>query len=146
MSKQPVPTRTHEHTAHDTSSINGRTNWFFEEFWPIMLFAGFFLLMLAIPLTLSGLFPNPFATSTTVWPAYGLLIIGYYLVALAITFLAPGWLGAWILLIVIYDLILAEGVTATNWGNSISVLFLMYVVVGLFVFLISGKDEKKSRL
>jgi hypothetical protein len=146
MTKQPIPTRNHAHQAHDTSKIGGRTTWFFEEFWPVMVWATFYVLMLAIPLTLSGLFPNPFATATTVWPAYGLLIIGYYLIAVLITLIAPSWLGGWLLLVVIYDLIAAEHGQAWYWGDAIAILFLMYVVVGLGVFLISGLEEKKSRL
>jgi hypothetical protein len=146
MTKQPIPTRDHAHHEHDTSKISGRTGWFFEEFWPVIFWGAFYVLMLAIPLTLSGLFPNPFATATTVWPAYGLLIIAYYLIAIAIALIAPGWIGAWLLLVAIYDLIAAEHGQAWYWGDSIAVLFLMYVIVGIGVFLISGLEEKKSRL
>ncbi len=147
----------HEGHHFDVSNAEGRFQWFFKEFWPIILPATCFLLMNAIPLTLSGILHNPFSASDVVWGGYGLLLIVEFLVAVAIVCLCPHLLGAYMLLLSIYGLVAAENGHAWTAGfvsdgqhtwmiNSISILFLTYVAVGNLVFLNSLRNERKSRL
>jgi len=149
------------HGAHhdfDISNPEGRWNWFFKEFWPIMIPATFFLVMNAIPLTLSGALHNPFSSADVVWAGYGLLLIAEFLGAVAIICLAPRFLGLYMLLLSIYGLVYAEkwGAWRAGWVNdgmhhtwminSISILFLTYVAIGNLVFLNSLRNQKKAAL
>lgn len=141
MTKHPVTPRSEE--PFNTETVEGRMEWFFHEFWPIMVWGFIFVLMIALPLSLSGLFPNPFATATTVWPVYGLLIAAYFVLAMLITFVAPGWLGVYILMLGIYCLIAAEDGAAWMQGSAIAILFLMYTVVGILIYMMSGFGSRR---
>lgn len=141
----------HEHQVFDVSRPGGRMKWIFAEFWTLILFGFLFLLMCALPLTLSHFMHNPFSSADTVWPAYGALLFAEFLAALAICFVAPAWLGPYMLLLAVYSLIAAEQgkawqITGMPWGSGIALLFLMYLVAGLWVFWKAGLDEKKRRL
>ena len=148
-----------EHHAHhfDVSNAEGRLNWFFREYWPIMVPCAFFLLLNAVPLTLSGMMHNPFSSADVVWAGYGVLLIVDFLVAIAIVCMAPSFLGPYMLLLGIYSLIIAERGKAWTVGflndgahhtwmfNSIAVLFLSYVLIGNIVFMRANCSEKKKR-
>lgn len=149
------------HGAHhefDISNAEGRWIWFFKEFWPIMIPASFFLIMNAIPLTLSGALHNPFSAADVVWPGYGLLLIAEFLGAVAIICLAPRLLGIYMFLLAVYGLVTAENGHAWQAGfvsdgmhhtwmiNNISILFLTYVAVGNLVFMNSLRNQKKAAL
>jgi hypothetical protein len=155
MSNHPDPH--HEGHHFDVSNAEGRFQWFFKEFWPIILPGSCFLLMCAIPLTLSGMLHNYFSASDVVWGGYGLLLIVEFLVAVAIVCLLPHLLGVYLLLLAIYGLVLAESGNAWTVGflsdghntwmiNSISILFLTYVAIGNLVFLNVLRNQRKSRL
>jgi hypothetical protein len=109
MSNTPSPRESHE-AQHDFNISNpeGRVTWFFHEFWPIMVPGSCFVLMCAIPLTLSGMMHNPFSASDVVWPFYGLLLIAEFLMAVVLACLAPRLLGVYMLVLAIYGLIFAE--------------------------------------
>ena len=86
-----------------------------------------------------------------VWPMYGVLLISEFLVAGLVCFVAPAWLGPYMLLLVIYGLIAAEEGGAwragnTPWGSTIALLMLLYMLVGLYTFWRGGQIERKSRL
>lgn len=147
----------HHHTM-DVSSPEGRFNWFFAEYWPIILPASLFLIMCALPLTLSGMLHNPFSSSDVVWGGYGLLLIVEFVVAVIILCLAPSLLGPYMLGLGIYSLIAAENGKAWTVGflndgahhtwmiNSIAILFLSYVLIGNLVFLRASLTAKKRSL
>ncbi len=148
------------HQAHHDFDINnpeGRMNWFFQEFWPIMIPATFFLFMCAIPLTLSGALHNPFSSADVVWGGYGLLLIFEWLVAVVIVCLVPHILGLYMLLLGIYSLICAEHGHAWTAGfisdgrhtwmiSTIAILFLTYVLIGNLVFMNALRNQRKAAL
>jgi hypothetical protein len=143
--------------AFSVTTAEGRLGWFFKEYWPIMIPCAFFLLMNAIPLTLSGMMHNPFSAADVVWAGYGVLLILEYVVAILIICLAPAFLGVYMLILAIYSLIAAESGKAWTVGflndgahhtwmiSSIAILFLTYVLIGNLVFMRSYLSEKKSR-
>lgn len=149
------------HPAHkefDTSHPEGRMNWVVFEFWPIMLWVGVFLLMNAIPLTLSGMLRNPFSSADFVWPGYGLLLICEFVLALIIFIVAPRAIMPYMALVAIYGLIAAEQGKAWQVGwvsdgqhtwmiSNIAILFLTYVAAGWFaVWRDDVNSQKKGRL
>lgn len=147
----------HEEHHFDISTPGGRFTWFFKEFWPIILPASCFLIMNALPLTLSGMMHNYFSSSDVVWGGYGLLLITEFLLAVAIVCLAPHLLGVYMLLLSIYALVTAENGHAWTAGfisdghntwmiNTISILFLTYMAIGNLVFLNALRNQRKSRL
>jgi hypothetical protein len=148
----------HHEAEHDfdISNPEGRVTWFFQEFWPIIIPASFFLLMCAIPLTLSGMMHNPFSAADSVWPFYGLLLIAEFLLAVVLIWLAPRLLGVYMLVLAIYGLIFAENFKAYTagfvsdgahtWMISVpAILFLTYVVIGNLVFMNSLWNENKEK-
>ena len=145
------------HLEFDTSHVEGRMNWIVFEFWPIMLWVGVFLLMIAVPLTLSGMLHNPFSSADVVWPGYGLLLIMEFVLALIIFILAPRLIMPYLLLVSIYGLIAAERGEAWRIGfvsdgqnlwmiNNIAILFLTYVLVGWFIVFQDDRNSRKQRL
>jgi hypothetical protein len=148
----------HHDSAHhefDITHPEGRFLWFFEEFWPIILPASCFLLMCALPLTLSGMLHNPFSASDHVWAGYGIMIIAEFLGAIALLCLAPRFLGIYMLVLAIYGLVFAENFNAyriafvsdgqhTWMISSIAILFCTYVVIGNLVFMNSLWNQKKA--
>lgn len=149
----------HEDGHHfDVTNPEGRFKWFFKEFWPIILPGTCFLLMNAIPLTLSGMMHNYFSAADVVWGGYGLLLIAEFLLAVVILCLWPQLLGIYMLILSIYGLVTAENFNAWRVGwlndgqhhvwmiNCIAILFLAYVAVGNLVFLNSFRNQRKSRL
>ena len=148
------------HQAHHDFDINnpeGRMNWFFQEFWPIMVPGSFFLVMCAIPLTLSGILHNPFSSADVVWSGYGLLLVVEFLVAIALVCLAPHLLGIYMLILGIYSLIVAEHGNAWRVGflsdgqhtwmiSTIAILFLTYVLIGNLVFMNALRNQRKAAL
>ncbi len=142
------------HIEFDTSNAEGRMNWVFFEFWPIMIWVAVFVLMCALPLTLSGMLHNPFSASDVVWPGYGLLLATEFVLALIIFILFPRLVMPYFTLITIYGLIAAEQGKAwqAGWVNdgaghtwmisNIAILFLTYVLVGWFVMV---RDDMASR-
>lgn len=150
----------HEHQAHHqtfkSTTAEGRVNWFFREYWPIMIPCAFFLIMNAVPLTISGMLHNPFSSADVVWAGYGLLLILEFIVAIVIICLAPAFLGVYMLILAIYGLIAAEQGKAWTAGfisdghntwmvSTIAILFLSYVLIGNLVFLRGYISEKKNR-
>ena len=91
--------------------------------------------MVALPLILSGQFAalNKFVTADSVWPAYGLIIIGGFLLALFLTFTMPRLMGWYLLVLSVLALIVAEQGEAWVVGPSIAVIFCAYVLVGIAV-------------
>jgi hypothetical protein len=156
MSKPPTPSEHHEsHHDFDISNPEGRMTWFFREFWPIMIPASFFLLMCALPLTLSGMMHNPFSASDVVWPLYGILLIAEFLMAVVLICLAPRLLGVYMLVLAVYGLIFAENFKAytvafvsdglhTWMISTIATLFLTYLLIGNLVFMNSLWNQKKQ--
>ncbi|HEY9686295.1 MAG TPA: hypothetical protein V6C52_04895 [Coleofasciculaceae cyanobacterium] len=145
------------HVEFDTSHAEGRLNWIFFEFWPIMIFVVVFLLMNAVPLTLSGLLHNPFSSSDVVWSGYGLLLIAEFVVALIIFIVAPRAIMPYMMLVSAYGLIAAEQGKAWKVGfvsdgqhewmiNNGSILFLAYVAVAWFLVWRDDVGAKKERL
>jgi len=141
----------------DISNPEKRIGWFFQEFWPVMIPASFFLIMCALPLTLSGMLHNPFCASDVVWPLYGLLLIAEFIMAVILIWLAPRLLGVYMLVLAIYGLIFAENFKAYTvgfisdgahtWMISVpAILFLTYLVIGNLVFMNSLWNEKKAAL
>ncbi len=110
--------------------------WYFYEFWPVMLFGGFFVLMCAIPISLSGLFSasDVYSSADQVWAPWGLFIIGAFLLCLTLLFTAPRLVSWAVFFIGVAWLILAEGATAMNWGPWMAILFLGYMLVASFLF------------
>lgn len=136
-----------EHKVFDISHPEGRMNWVFFDFWPIMLFVLVFIIMNALPLTLSGFLTNPFSAADVVWGGYGLGLLVAFALALVIFIVAPGFIMPYTLLLAIYALILAEGTRAwtvggTPWGSSIGILFLTY---GLFAWLVLFNANRSAR-
>lgn len=148
----------HEEGHHfDVSNAEGRFRWFFQEFWPIIVPGACFLLLCAIPLTLSGMMHNYFSSSDVVWSGYGLLLIAEFLLAVVIVCLCPQLLGIYMLVLSIYGLVTAENFNAWQAGwvsdgrhtwmiSTLAVLFLSYVAVGNLVFMNALRNERKSRL
>jgi hypothetical protein len=143
------------HHAHpqvfDASSAEGRMNWVFYDFWPIMIWVGVFILMCSIPIVLSGMLHNPFSAADVVWWGYGLLIGAVFLGALGLFIVLPQFVAPYVLLVAIYYLIAAEHFKAwaaggMPWGNTITILFLTYALIGNLIFLRAGFRKKKSRL
>lgn len=130
MSQQPSSHRPddfeREHPTPNTVA------WYFYEFWPVMLFGGLFVLMVSVPLILSGAFAKAdvFSSSDFVWAPYGLLIIAAFLVAWVITFCLPQIIGWYIFGLGLLALVSAEGWTATDWGKSLAFFFLLFVFLG----------------
>lgn len=154
-----TPGESHGTTQHDFNISNpeGRAVWFFHEFWPILVPGACFVLMCAIPLTLSGMLRNPFSASDVVWPFYGLLLIAEFLMAVVLICLAPRLLGVYMLVLAIYGLIFAENFKAytvafvsdgqhTWMISNIAILFLTYLVIGNLVFMNSLWNQKKAAL
>jgi len=146
------------HPAHKEFEIDnaeGRMNWVFFDFWPIMFFMCLFLLMVALPLTLSGMLHNPFSSADVVWGGYGLLLVLEFVVALIIFILNPYLLMPYFVLITVYGLIAAEHGKAWTAGfandgfghiwmvNNGSILFLIYTLVGWFVLFKADRNEKR---
>ena len=158
MSKSSSPPEGHHaHQEFDISNPEGRATWFFQEFWPIIIPGSFFIIMCALPLTLSGMMHNPFSASDVVWPLYGLLLIAEFLMAIVLICLAPRLLGVYMLVLAIYGLIVAEHFKAYTVGfvsdgqhtwmiSSIAILFLTYLVIGNLVFMNSLWNQKKAAL
>lgn len=119
--------------------------WYFFEFWPIMVFGTCFVLMMALPLTMSEGFAagDVFSSSDFVWAPYGILIIAAFLLGWLITFVVPRLMGAYIFCLAVYALILTENVTAMNWGWTLAILFLGFVVFG-GIYMLKVKDEPKK--
>lgn len=148
---------TEEHPAHkvfEVDNAEGRMNWVFFDFWPIMYFVVYFLLMMAIPLTLSGMMHNPFSSADAVWPGYGLLLFAEFVLALIIFILAPYFVMPYLVIVTIYGLILAEQGRAWKVGfisdgthtwmiSMIAILFLTYVLAGWFVLFKADRNEKR---
>lgn len=145
------------HEDFDITKPEGRMSWFFNEFWPIMIPASFFLFMCAIPLTLSGMMRNPFSSSDMVWGGYGLLIIAEFLFAVVLVCLAPRFLGLYMLILAMYALVFAESNKAYTVGfvtdgqhtwmiSSIAILFLTYVIIGNLVFMSALMRQRKASL
>lgn len=147
------------HIEFNTATTEGRMNWIFFEFWPIMVWVGAFILMIALPLTLSGVLHNPFSASDVVWSGYGLLIALEFLVALAIFIVAPRAILPYMLLLSVYGLIAAENGKAWQAGfvsdgqhmwliSNIAILFLVYLITGWFALwrdeVATAKAAKKS--
>lgn len=146
--KAQLPERTH--LFFDISNPDGRWNWFLMEFWPMILMAAFFLIMMAFPLTLSGMLHNPFSSADIVWGGYGLLLILEFIGAVAIVCLCPSWLGIYMFFLALWSLGFAEGNRAwfagnTPWGNSITILFLTYVAIGNLVFFNALRSQRKRK-
>lgn len=151
MSDPSHPEHQPEHKVFDISHPEGRMNWIVFDFWPIMLFVVLFLVMVALPLTLSGFLHNPFSSADVVWAGYGLAIFLAFVLALAIFIVAPGFIMPYTLLLAIYALILAEGTRAwtvggTPWGNSAAILFLTYVLFAWLVLFNANRNARKSGL
>lgn len=135
---------------HESSDENGVVNfetravWFFHEFWPMMIFGALFVLMVSLPVILSGQFAalNKFVTSDVVWSGYGLLIIGAYLLALALTFTMPRLMGWYLLVLSILALVVTEGGEAWAVGPSIAVIFAVYMLVAIAV--LPRREEKNT--
>lgn len=158
MSTTPSNHESHQtHEDFDITNPEGRITWFFRDFWPIIIPGSFFLLMCALPLTLSGMMHNPFSSADVVWPFYGLLLIAEFILAVILIWLAPRLLGVYMLVLAIYGLIFAENFKAYTVGfvsdtqhtwmiSTIAILFLTYVVIGNLVFMNSLWNEKKAAL
>ncbi len=125
----------HPERSEQESKPGYRIQWFFHEFWPILLFGSFFVIMCALPLILSSQFAamRDFSTSDIVWGPYGLLIIGAFLVAILLTFFAPRLLAWYLFLLGVLALVLAEGTAAFRVGASVAIVFLGFVLFGIFV-------------
>ncbi|MEB3286411.1 MAG: hypothetical protein VKJ04_02795 [Vampirovibrionales bacterium] len=130
MAKQPP-----QQSSHQNHPEPNTVGWYFFEFWPVMVFGSCFVLMMAIPLCLSGAFAaGDYYSQASVWAPYGLLIIGAFLMAWLVTFIAPWAMGAYVFLLGVYALIMVENVTAMNWGWMLAVLFLAFMVLGNLIF------------
>lgn len=142
----------HQHgPVFDTLKAEGRLNWIFFDFWPIMIFVAAFSLMCTIPIVLSGMLHNPFSAADVVWWGYGLLILAMFLGALGLFIVAPRFTGVYTLLVSIYGLVMAERFHAWTvgnmpWGNSIAILFLTYAVIANLVFMRADRAPRKSHL
>ncbi len=125
----------HHHPKENT------VGWYFYEFWPIMVFGLFFVIMCSVPVALSMNFAatDVFSSANFVWWGYGLLIIASFLVAWVLTFLAPKFLGVYMFLLGVAALIMVENGTGMNWGKSIAVCYLAFVFFGS-IMLAKSKD------
>lgn len=132
--------KNHTHGNHPKENT---VAWYFHEFWPIMIFGGFFVLMCAVPVALSTNFAanDVFSSANFVWWGYGLLIISAFIIAWLITFLAPKFMGVYMFLLGVAALILTEHATATQWGSMIAVQFLAFVFFGS-ILLAKSKDPR----
>jgi hypothetical protein len=97
----------------------GSRAWFFHEFWPLMLFGGCFLLMMSIPLVMTG-----FLT------LHALLILKTFILALIITLTLPKLLAPYLLVMALVMFGMQPG--AWQVGTSIGVCFLSFLVLGIF--------------
>jgi hypothetical protein len=141
----------HHGPVFDTANAEGRMNWVFYDFWPIMIFVALFILMCMLPIVLSGLMHNPFSAADVVWWGYGLLVAAMFLGALALFIVAPYFAGVYTLLVSIYGLVMAERFHAWTvggmpWGSSIAILFLTYALIANLIFMQADRASKKSRL
>lgn len=139
----------HQHgPVFDTLKAEGRLNWIFFDFWPIMIFVAAFALMCSIPIVLSGMLHNPFSAADVVWWGYGLLLLGMFMGALALFIVAPRFTGVYTLLVSIYFLVMAEHfhawtVGGTPWGNSIAILFLTYALIANLIFMRADQQPRR---
>ncbi len=157
MADSKKPNQIVTHKTFNANKPGDRVAWFFYEYWPIIVPGSCFLLLCALPLTLSGMMHNPFSSADVVWSGYGLLLIAEFVVAVLVIALAPRFLGIYLLLLAIYSLIVAENGKAWTVGfvsdglriwpiNVIAILFLSYVLVGNIVFMQACFSEKKRAL
>jgi hypothetical protein len=140
----------HHGPVFDTSNAEGRMNWVFFDFWPIMIWVAVFSLMCAIPIVLSGMLHGAFSASDVIWWGYGLVILLVMLGALAMFIVLPRFVGTYVLLVSIYYLVMAQRFDAwrvggTPWGSSIAIIFLTYVLVGNIIFMQADRPQKRRR-
>lgn len=144
MAQQPPqkPAESAEHGHHVSRFKPGTPSWYFEEFWPVMIFGTCFVLMMAVPLALSSGFAKVdfYSQGAQVWGPYGLLIIGAFILAFLIAFTLPAIMGLYILCLGVYSLILVENATATAWGPWIALFFLLFVLVGNIYMYLARKS------
>jgi hypothetical protein len=98
--------------------VEGSRAWFFHEFWPLMIFAGCFMLMMAIPLVMTG-----FLT------IQALLIIKTLLVSLLLALTVPRVLPLYLLAMAVAAFCVQPG--AFQAVTAIAVTFTFFVIVGM---------------
>jgi hypothetical protein len=150
VQQDPAADHGHHGKEFDTSHAEGRLNWVLYDFWPIMIWVAVFAIMCAVPIVMSGSLHGAFSAADVVWWGYGLVILAVMCGALGIFIVFPRFTGVYTLLVSIYYLIMAERFRAwevggTPWGNSITILFLAYVLVGNLVFMQADRPEKRRR-
>jgi hypothetical protein len=96
----------------------GSRAWFFHEFWPLLLFGSFFLLMMAIPLVMTG-----FLT------LQGILILKTFGLALVLTLTLPRLLAPYLLAMALIVFAMQPG--AMQVGTSIAVCFVAFTLLGM---------------
>ena len=102
----------HEHP------VEGTTSWFFHEFWPLLLFGGLFLLMMSVPLVLTG-------TLTL----HGLVIFKALLFSVLLALTLPRLLPIYLLLMA--GVVFGVQPGAFQVGLSIAVCFTAFTVIGM---------------
>ncbi len=137
-----------DHQSFDTSNTEGRMNWVFFEFWPVMIWVVVLILICSLPILFSQTLHNPYSSSDVVWWGYSILVGAVFLVSLGLFIVAPRFVAPFTLLVIIYYLIAAEQFKAWTvgnmpWGSSIAILFLTYALIANLIFLKTGAPVKK---
>jgi ABC-type transport system involved in Fe-S cluster assembly fused permease/ATPase subunit len=105
-------------TLHQHHPVEGTPSWFLHEFWPLLLFGGMFLLMMTIPLVLTG-------TLTL----QGLVIFKALLFSVMLALTLPRLLP--IFLLVMAGVVFGVQPGAIQVGLSIAVCFIAFTVIGM---------------
>ncbi|MBX2860490.1 MAG: hypothetical protein KTR14_04605 [Vampirovibrio sp.] len=109
----------HESEEEGVRDPEATAKWFFHEFWGVILFGSLFVVMVSLPLVLSGVVELPI---------FGLAIILAFLGALAVTFLVPRFIGIYIVAAV--ALIYIANPSAISVGPTLTVLLLGTALLG----------------
>lgn len=130
-----------EHPEH-AHPPEGTVSYFFYEFWPIMMFAGFFIMMCSLPMFLSPDFSKVLSL-----PALGIILA--FIGALAVTFMATRWIGVYMFTISLVSFLLtfvvypeSISVFAAYW---IALLFVTFVLVGMIFLPQKIQKPKKGK-
>jgi hypothetical protein len=109
----------------------GTRAWLFHEFWPIMLFAGFFVLMCSIPLVLTGILT-----------LQGLSILAVFIAALMLVSFVPRTLPLFLLFVAFNWFV----VTPQAWdkGAWIVTTFFAFTLIGMAILPLKACEKHKS--
>jgi hypothetical protein len=106
----------------------GSAGWFFSEFWVMIFFGSLFVLMMSIPLVMTGTLTLP-----------GIVIFFSFILALVLALILPVLLPVFLLAMAVVVFGIQPG--ALQVGASIAVCFLTFTVLGM-VWLPSRRSRR----